>query len=91
MAAACGLLHQLPQPSKKPLKTSKLVAFIVRRPCCSCWLVFSVAILASVIGLQIVLSNSGPLGPFKLGVDYPSKHPLLSFGLRGPFVIFHLM
>ena len=73
MVAAFGLLHQLPAHSEKPLVPPKHVAFMVKRPCCCICTTFITAIVMSSVGIGIVFSNAGPLGPFKLGMDYASE------------------
>ena len=44
----------------------------VKYPCSCCWISLAVAIVLSFIGFRLVSANSGPLGPFKIGVDYPN-------------------
>ena len=52
------------------------VLWQIKHPCKCCWLTFFIAILTSFIGFRILVSNSGPLGPFKVGVDYPTFEPI---------------
>jgi len=72
MAFAAGLLHQLPARSHKERQPLRHVTCMVKYPCSCCWISLAVAIVLSFIGFRLVSANSGPLGPFKIGVDYPN-------------------
>ena len=72
MVFAFGLLTELPAKSEKPPKPLKYVACAVKYPCSCCCLSFIIAIITSWVGFRILAANSGPLGPFKIGSDYPN-------------------
>ena len=74
MAAYGGCLTELPVHKEKELKPLRLVRCMVKYPCgCAC-ASLSTALITTIIGFQILIGNAGPLGPFKIGLDYPNQH-----------------
>ena len=64
-----GMCHELYPPSEKKKKPLRSVKCMIGFPCCcSCASLFLVIVL-SLIGMRILIRNSGALGPFKIGVD----------------------
>lgn len=73
MVAMCGLLHELPARNHAHnVKPLRLVRCMVKYPCSCCWLSVFISIVLTAVGLRVLTANAGPLGPFKVGVDYPN-------------------
>jgi hypothetical protein len=73
MPALKGLCHELPSHPEKSPPPLKLVNCMVKWPCACCGLSFLMSIVLTSVGIQSLIASSGPLGPFKIGVDYPNS------------------
>jgi len=70
-----GCLHKLPAKSNVVRPQLRIVRCIVARPCCVACLSFLIPVILSVIGWRIIITNSGPSGPF-LQMNYPTGDPI---------------
>lgn len=74
MAFAFGLLHELPPSQESKPRVLKIVTCIAKFPACTCCIFFFIPILLSLIGVRVLVQNAGPMGPFKIGIDYDTTH-----------------
>jgi hypothetical protein len=70
-----GCFLKLPAPAEEAKPPLRIVKCIVARPCLIATISFLLPVILSVIGWQIVISNSGPDGPF-LQLSYPVSDPV---------------
>jgi hypothetical protein len=70
-----GCFLKLPAPAEKAKPPLRIVKCIVARPCLIATISFVLPVILSVIGWQIVVSSSGPDGPF-LQLNYPVADPI---------------
>lgn len=74
-----GCLMKLKADDELPRNPHVFAKFIVKWPCCCCWMSLLISILLTVIGIVTIVRGTdpgSPTGPLKQGQNYPVYNPI---------------